>query len=511
MPPSRKSRARNADPQAGPHCRQGPFRWGFLLLPAAAENPLTRAAARAFLEANTFKLRPADYAQKYPKWQGSVGLEIEMLPVMAPAPGLDYPRHVTLQGREHSIAAILRAYAQERGFKLEDTEDDHGRPLLLRVLLDEDDNFSFEPGGQVEFSSKPYPCLSDAVKRMRTMQATLDKLFAPHGISLTQVGINPWHTLAEIGLQMPKGRYRAMDRYFSRLGPYGQRMMRQTCTVQVNLDFGPTEATLARRYLASMLLAPIAGATFANSPVVDRETSTARGFRCRVWRHVDNTRTGLPGLDRVARELTRAACIDTYLEFAMAAGLVFVAGHDYAVPDSGITFSDWVDKPLYNLKPGLDDFKTHMSLLFPEVRPRGFLELRSIDCQPRAFQTAPAAYMTGLLYDDQALDRLIELLLPLKDEIPGLLAEAEHGLAHPLLATLSKQVMALADEGFNRLAPCFVEGGTARELATFRAHFTERGRTPADDIIDQLTQDKTPYLRLSSLRLLEERWEGLKR
>lgn len=480
-------------------------------MPASDEKPLTLADARAFLEANTFKLRPADYSKKYPKWQGSVGLEIEMLPVTAPTPGCGFPGHVLLQGKDRSIAAILRAYAKDRGFALEETLDDHGQPLLLRVLLDDNDNFSFEPGGQVEFSSKPYPSLSDAVKRMRTMQQVLDGLFEAQGIELIQVGINPWHTIPEIGLQMPKGRYRAMDRYFSRIGPYGQRMMRQTCTVQVNLDFGPTEQNLARRYLASMLLAPVAAATFANSPVVDRERTGIRGFRTRVWRHVDPSRTGLPGLDRVARELSRDACIDTYLDFAMAARVVFVTGHDYHVPDDGATFSDWISRPLFKIAPTLEDFKVHMSLLFPEVRPRGFLELRSIDCQPRAFQTVPAAYMCGLLYDDQALDRLIELLLPLKAEIPVLLAQAEAGLEPPKLAALARQVMALADEGFNRLAPCFVEGGTARELAVFRAHFTERGRTPADDIIDRLTQDGTPYLDLSSMRALEERWEGLKR
>lgn len=478
---------------------------------SASSQPVTRDDVRAFLEANTFKLRPADYAEKYPKWAGSVGLEIEMLPVTPPAPGAAFPGHVRLQGKDGSIAAILRKYAADNKLATEETIDDHGNDLLLRVLLDDQDNFSFEPGGQVEFSSRPYPCLSESVKRLRKMQGVLESLFKPQGIELTQVGINPWHTIPELGLQMPKGRYRAMDRFFAGIGPYGQRMMRQTCTVQVNLDFGPTESSLARRYLASMLLAPFATATFAHSPVVDRAKTGVPGFRSRVWRHVDPTRTGLPGLKTVARELTRKACIDTYLDFLLAAKVVFVAGHDYAVPEDGATFADWLERPLFGLKPNLDDFKTHMSLLFPEVRARGFLELRSIDCQPRAFQTAPAAYMTGLLYHEPTLDRLIELLLPLEAEVPDLLTRSEKGLGDLRLRDVSRQVMALAETGFKSLTPCFVEGCTARELAAFREHFTERGRTPADDVLDRLAADGTPYLDLGSLRALEERWEGLKR
>ncbi len=476
--------------------------------------PLTRALLREHVEESTFKLRPAEYAKKYPKWPGQVGLEIEMLPVYAPLAGTNLPRSVPLQGdRADTIASILRAWAEGRKFTIEDTKDDHGQTLLLRILLDQEDNVSFEPGGQVEFSSKPYPCLSDAVRRLRSMQTELDRTLGAHAVTLVQTGINPWHTIPEIGLQMAKGRYRAMDRYFSGISPYGQRMMRQTCTVQVNLDFGPDEETLAKRYLASMLLAPIAAATFAYSPVVDREKTGIPGFRTRVWRHVDPGRTGLPGLERVAREMTREACIATYLDFALDAPVVFIEALDYRVPAEklkGLTFAQWLETPVDGVSPTLADFKTHMTLLFPEVRARGFLELRSIDCQPRAFEAVPAEYMTGLLYDGKTLDRVLELLLPIRAQAVSLLAGAERGLAHPQLAKLAKDVMALARAGFANLPSCFIADGGQRELAAFQAHFTDRGRTPADDLMDRLAQSGGDYLDLEGFQRLEAGWEKLK-
>ena len=392
--------------------------------------PLDRAACRAYLDQNTFRLQPIDYGKKYPKWPGSVGLEIEMLPVIAaPAAGLDYPRSMPLQDPGFSSATILRAEAAHHGWSIEETTGDHGQPLLLKLGLEEQDNISFEPGGQVEFSSRPYPCLGDAVRRMQQMQGLLDQAFAAYGVKFVQVGIDPWHTVPEIGLQMPKGRYRAMDQHYQAIGEYGQRMMRQTCTLQVNLDFGATEATMVKRYLASQLFAPMATATFAYSPVVDRKDQGVRSFRSRIWRHTDPTHTGFVGIDHPLIErgaMTRQAWVDAYLEFA--------------------------------------------------------------------------------LYDDKTLDGLLDLLLPVRAQLPELIRRAEGGLADPQLAALAKAVMALACEGFAALPGCFKATGGERELAVFADTFTARSLTPADAVIAQLKATQAPYLPLSGYQALEDRW-----
>ena len=376
----------------------------------------------------------------------------------------------------------------------------------MSVLMEHGDALTFEPGGQLEFSSKPYPCLSDAVERMNEVQAQIDRIYAEQGLAITQVGINPWHTLSELGLQMPKPRYRAMDRYYSQIGPYGQRMMRQTCTVQVNLDFGPDEMTLAKRYLASQLVSPFAAAIFAYSPVVDRQKTGVRGFRSRIWRHTDPTHTGLPGLEVLAARLDRATCISTYLEAVLGATVVFVEDLDYKVPSKPVTFGEWLDNPIDGVRPMLKDLTTHLSLMFPEVRPRGFLELRSIDCQARAWQYVPAYFYTGILYDRDTLDRVIDLLLPYRGQLEALLIKSEQGLEDPTLAKLSAQVIQLAQAGFSRLSSCFKAGGAEKEFAAYASHFTLRGRTPADDVLDAMLRDNVSFMTFATYRSLEERW-----
>ena len=475
--------------------------------------PLNREACRAYLDQTTFRPQPSEYSKSYPLWPGSVGLEIEMLPVVAaPASGQAFPGSVPLQGEGFSSASILRQEAKRHGWTTEETTGDHGQPLLLKLGLEEQDNISFEPGGQVEFSSRPYPCLGEAVRRMNHVQKLLDHAFAERGVSFVQVGIDPWHTVAEIGLQMPKGRYRAMDQHYSAIGEYGQRMMRQTCTLQVNLDFGADEQTMVKRYLASQLFAPVATATFAYSPIVDRKAQGVRSFRSRIWRHTDPTHTGFVGMEHplIGRgTMTRQAWVDAYLEFALNATVVFVAALDYYVPRGTVTFGEWLTKPIRGVSPTMADFVTHLTLLFPEVRPRGFLEIRSIDCQPRAFQGVPAAYATGLLYDNKTLDRLLDLLLPVRSQLPELIRRAEGGLTDPQLAALAKSVMTLACEGFAALPGCFKATGGERELTVFADTFTQRELTPADAVILQLQATGAPYLPLSAYQALEQRWAAL--
>lgn len=473
--------------------------------------PLDRDMLRAYLDQTTFRFRPKAYDEKYPDWPGSVGLEIEMLPVFAaPAEKTGIPGAVPLQGEGQTSATWLAAESLKRGWKPEYTDGDGGRQLLLRIELDDGDNISFEPGGQVEFSSKPYPCLSEAIRRMRKIQTILDDLYAAHGAKFVQIGINPWHTVPELGLQMPKGRYRAMDRYYSAISEYGQRMMRQTCTIQVNLDFGSDEETLAKRYLASQLLSPFATATFAYSTIVDRKLQAdVKCFRSRIWRHTDPSHTGLPGLHRIAEKMTREECIDTYLDFVLNATVVFVAELGYKVPEVPVRFGDWLERPISGIRPTIEDFATHLTLMFPEVRPRGFLELRSIDCQARAFEAVPGAYLTGLLYDPKTLDQVLEVLLPHRDEIPELLRVSEIGLGHPTLATLSKKLMALAASGFANLDSSFREACSEQDLLVFKDHYTDRARSPADDVLDQVQKDGKSFMTYQGMLALEKKWAAL--
>ena len=467
---------------------------------------MTPDLCREWVENKVFPLQPETYRNMYPEFPGAVGLEIEMLPLIL-SKNQAVPQIVPLQGENNALAAWLRKMTKIHGWTASESEQD-GERLLMGIKLDQDDNLSFEPGGQLEFSSRPYHCLSEAISRTHYIQSLLDReLLEFGGVTLTQIGLNPWHSIDEIGLQMRKPRYRAMNDFFSGISEYGPRMMRQTCTVQVNLDFGRDESTMAKRFLASMLISPISGAIFNYSAFESGKFTGMTGLRQRVWRHLDPTRTDIPKLDYLLRRLDKKSCVDTWFDFLMAARVVFVANQDYRVMHQPVTWAEWMENGINGAKPDSSDFETHLSLLFPEVRARGFLELRSVDCQSRVWQFAPAAWWTGLLYDPRALDQVIELMSPYTDRLGELLKKADHGLEDPTLAALAAKLIGIGIEGLKRLPGCYFGGGALKTLNVFADQFVSRRRVPASDLVDEY--QRRGQLDYDCIKAVEDRWNNV--
>lgn len=472
------------------------------------ETIITPDICRDYIDQVIFKLRPGDYKEKYPIWPGMVGLELEML-LVKQSESDHSPAPIPLQGDQHSLVAMLKPLAEKRNWAMSTDQGSDGQALVMKFDMSQQDALTFEPGGQLEFSSRPYPCLQDAVRRLRSVQELLDTEAQKHGWSILQLGANPWHSPDELGLQMPKQRYQAMDRYFSGIGPFGRRMMRQTCTIQTCLDFGATETQMAKRYLASQLLAPFSAAIFAYSPFIDGAHTKIPGFRTKVWKNLDRSRTGITNLSQISQKLDKASCVEAYYQFAMNAGVVFIESLGYQIPKTPMSFQEWISgsgQAGSLPKPTLKDFETHLSLLFPEVRPRGFLELRSVDCQARPWQIVPAAFSTGLLYNDHCLDQTIETLLPYRQETDNLWEFASEGLKHPGLAQVSKKLMQLAFEGFKLLPPCFRGEGTEKALQIFAERFTLKDRTPSDDLTDALITEGKNVPGPFQIKRIEEGW-----
>ncbi len=467
--------------------------------------PMTPDRCREWVDTKVFPLQPESYRNTYPEFPGSVGLEIEMLPLWLKSGEL--PQSVPLQGESNSLAAWLRTISRAHGWQTNESDTGADR-LLMGVKLDQEDNISFEPGGQLEFSSRPYHCLSEAISRTLYVQSLLDQeLSDAGGVTLTQIGINPWHSVDDIGLQMKKPRYRAMNEFFSKISSFGPKMMRQTCTVQVNLDFGRDEVTMAKRFLASMLIAPISGAMFNYSAFENGAFSGITGLRQRVWRHLDPSRTDIPKLDRLIAKMDKQACVDTWTDFLMQARVVFVTNQDYKVMHTPVTWAQWMEQGINGQRPDESDFETHLSLLFPEVRARGFLELRSVDCQSRVWQFTPAAWWTGILYDPKALDQTLDLMLPHQANVRELLGKADHGLEDPLLADLAKKLINVASEGLRRLPGCYFGGGALKTLQVFADQFTMQGRVPASDLVDEFK--RSGRFDFACIERVEARWRDI--
>ena len=214
--------------------------------------------------------------------------------------------------------------------------------------------------------------------------------------------------------------------------------------------------------------APLLTALFANSRVYEGAAAGARSVRARSWRELDPARTGLLGRG--------ADPAGEYLDFALRrAG--DPAGREGEPP---LPFAEW----LPHGGVGEEDWWTHLTTLFPEVRPKGYVEVRSLDAISPEWFAAPLVLLTGLVYHRESLREAAGLLGAPEPEL--LVRAGEAGLGDPRLARGSVQLFEIGLRGAAALGEGFVDGESLETARDFLARYTARGRSPGDDFVEAL-------------------------
>lgn len=259
---------------------------------------------------------------------------------------------------------------------------------------------TLEPGGQLELSGRlccDLHCNRRDLKRyVEQIRAVAPEL----GLSVLGFGVQPFTPLEGIDW-LPKKRYNIMGPYMQRTGDMGQRMMKQTAGTQVNLDYLDS-ADCMRKFRLLQWIAPLFYALFANSPLLDGKLSQFLSVRGEIWSRTDNDRCGL-----IPAFMDEGGTLEDYVEYALDVPLYFIErdGQLIDMTDERRTFRTFLDAGAKGKSAELRDWDLHLSTLFPEVRLRPQLELRTPDSLPPDLALAVAALVKGLFYDEDALDR----------------------------------------------------------------------------------------------------------
>jgi glutamate--cysteine ligase len=383
-----------------------------------------------------------------------VGAEVEFIPVESLT-----GRRCPIQGEGvTSTLPFLRRFGSRQGWRESCTSK--GTPCFS---LPVGGTLTFEPGGQLEYSSPPCGSASALLNLLRSVVAPLRAAAADEGIELLTLGIDPINPIECAPLLVHAKRYARMAAYLERRGSAGARMMRQTAAFQISLDFDD-EPWLRWRVLNAA--APYVVAIFANSPIYAGAPSGYQSTRAQVWRTLDPLRTGIP---YAARDPVAA-----YLDFALAAPAILCP----TVGGEHLPFSEWLSRA----HPTETEWQDQLSTLFPEVRPRGHLELRSADSIAPHWYAAPIALATGILYHPGALRATADLL---GTPDLGLLDRAgRFGLHDPAIASMAVDLFEVALQGCQCLGPGYFHPADLEQAEEFFEQYTRRGRSPADDLLE---------------------------
>ena len=257
---------------------------------------------------------------------------------------------------------------------------------------------SLEPAAQVEVAVGP----CEKLMPLRDALANFDRYVASAleeiglDAALVASGYNPNVQNLESLPLIPKERYRDMDAYLSRTGRYARDMMRASASTQISLDY-ENEEEAARIYRMGTILGPLFSFLFDNAPRF--RDQGGRMARSRIWKHVDCDRCGIvPG---ALNQFT----FERYARWVSSVNPILFTDRNHVTHATGsmsaadiMAQADLTDDELRHL----------MSMVFPDIRMKGFCEIRELDALEPDRAVAAAAFVASLLYDEDLEGKLAQ-------------------------------------------------------------------------------------------------------
>jgi glutamate--cysteine ligase len=376
-----------------------------------------------------------------------------------------------------SILSIFERF-QARGWL--PVSEVKGGPVIS--LTRGDASITLEPGAQLELSGAPWSDVHGIHREFVEHFAELSALSRELGLTWWSLGFHPTATPEQLPW-VPKERYAIMKQFLPSKGARGTDMMQRTATVQGNFDYASEEDAM-RKMQVALKLSPVFQAIFANSPFIGGRVSELRSERLDVWLNMDPGRSGLiPNLWSSERPRYR-----DYVEWALDAGMFFFKRGPRLLLNTGQTFRDFLAHGFEGERATHADWFRHLTTLFPEVRLKSTLEVRTCDAQSEALSMAVPALFTGILYDERALGEAEEMArevtlraaLASRAEIPRLGLNARLG-ARPV-RELAERLVEISGAGLARRARLDAHGDDETIYLRPLIKLVAAGLSPADEL-----------------------------
>jgi glutamate--cysteine ligase len=389
---------------------------------------------------------------------------------------------------EQSVLRVLEYLAQNHGWVPEREHD--GGPII--ALMRGGASITLEPGAQLELSGDKAENIHQVCAELRAHLREIAPISKAMGVRWLGVGFHPLARREDFEW-VPKQRYGVMREYLPTRGGHAIDMMLRTCTVQVNLDYS-SEADAMRKMRVALALAPATTAMFANSPWKEGRPHGGLTYRGRVWLDVDPDRTGLcPALWK------RGSRFDDYVEWALDVPMFLIKRGGHAIANTGQPFRSFLKSGFEGHSATMEDWKTHLNTLFPEVRLKKTIEIRGGDVQSTDMACALPALWTGILYDDRALAEAEALVEGWTyEEVADLRARAWQGGLRAAfrggsLVDIAQRMVAIADGALERRAVVDAACGKDERVHLARLRkLVGEGRCPADVLLDGFEREPDP-------------------
>jgi len=310
-------------------------------------------------------------------------------------------------------------------------------------LSKESMDITLEPGGQLEFSTRPCIHLSHIEEVYEQFLADVLPIIEEHQQYLLCVGYHPQTQIKDIPFN-PKKRYQYMSEYLQKTGKYALNMMKGTASVQVAIDY-VSETDFIKKFRVASFLTPLLYLITDNAPIFEGEVYEKYSVRSLIWENTDPHRSGI-----IKGSLDKNFSYRDYAEYLLHSKPICILQEGELKPTG--------DQSLYKIykekkELSKEEMEHLFTMVFPDVRGKNYIEIRMADSMPKDLSMAYLAMIKGLFYHRKNVDELYKISLEYNDEKIISLKEdvIEQGFMAPFrgedLGRFAEKVIKMAEEG----------------------------------------------------------------
>lgn len=302
----------------------------------------------------------------------------------------------TVSEKQRKIGLEVEGLYYDRHFNrlpVNPTNQYSATDLFQEILENRQSNDTFtytlEPGGQLEWASAPAISLLDIQKQFDRHVEIENQICAINQIDRLYLSLEPFCEPHDIDL-ITLNKYQLMHKLFTQTGRFGPWMMRNTTSVQLNIDYTSEQDANEMAFLADAIQ-PLFSILFSNSPFMRGDPVGTTNMRWKIWEDTDPER---------CRSLfdhgifSAQNMVNDYAKWLPEIKTIF----KYNTNGEAEYFNGTLGKMMISEPKAVQQHilsALHQS--FTHVRFKTFLEVRASDRPPKGMEMAPAAFLAGLL------------------------------------------------------------------------------------------------------------------
>jgi glutamate--cysteine ligase len=282
---------------------------------------------------------------------------------------------------------------------------------LLKNLIDLQVNdkykayYSIEPGGQIEWASTPQRSLHDLQIELNDHQKRLNHLLTNYQLETIDLAVEPIYLPNEIDFIDHK-KYKLMHELFIRTGKHGPWMMRNTTSIQINIDILSKTDAEEMAFLADCLT-PFCALMFANGPFMAGKPANNSNHRYNIWNDTDPSRCGDLFNHGIHSE---DQLLDKFVNIVLDAPSIFTVSSGNDIKKFDGSLKQWLQALDHSNLLDEHEINNALHQIFTHVRfKKHVLEVRGTDRPPKGFEMAPVAFWVGLLTVYKIRDQLMKI------------------------------------------------------------------------------------------------------